>query len=712
MATLQEALRLAFEHHRNGRAGEAGILCDRILQAVPRNAAALRLRGALLAGSGQPEEALAHFAKALRIEPADAAGRCGHAAALDGLGRAGEAERGYRRAAALDPAHAPAWFGLGGALRRCGDPDRALAAFARAVASDPALTAARAAHDALRADIQLIDARLAEAHDRLSGGGKDAPAGFRAIVRDAPGHAKARFSLGFALAAAGRFSEADRAYRVAIALGPQTPLPYLLLADQLQQRAQLFSPAAALFGRAAVLAPDDATAQAGLGDALFNAGRLADALPAMRRVVALTPGDAEAHDTLLFSMLALPATSNGSLAAEVERFRQRHGHALPVAPHANDRDPERILRVGYVSGAIREDHNILYFLEPLLTGHDRRRVEVHVYADTDYADPAQARMGRLTEHRHSLLGLDDAQAARRIRDDGVDILVSLLGRGSMLPRTGVFRHRPAPVQVAFHHVMTSADEAMDYWLTDPVAHPPGSTEPFVERLVRLPRYCQYRPPADAPETVAPPLRRNGVPTFGCFTSRWKISDPTIDAWGRILNAVPGSRLLLKGQGLAEPSIQAFYRRRLAEVGVTPERLLFRPFTPGRDNHLAVYNEVDVALDTHPYAYGNTAFEALWMGVPVVTLAGDRFASRMAASILDAAGLEGWITGTPDAFVARTVALARDGAALDSWRRTARAHLSASRICQAPAYARHVERAYRWMWRRWCRGLPAKETVPQ
>lgn len=714
MATLQEALTLAVEHHRNGRAAEAKTLCDRILQAAPRHAAALRLRGGLLADLGRAAEALADLTKALRLGPADADTRHAHAAVLETLGRPDEAERGYRRAVALDPAHAAAWFRLGARLRRGGERGGAAAAFRRALAGDPGWRAARDALDAVRAELRedgqaaarSITARLAEAHERLNGGA-GGWAEFRAIVRDAPNHDMARLLLGVALAAAERLGEADAAYRVAIALAPGNPLPYLLLADQRHQRARLFSTAVALFRRAAILAPDNVTALTGLGDALFAAGWLEAALPEMRRVVDLTPDDAEAHDTLLFSMLASPATTNASLAAEVERFRRRHGRALPASPFGNPRDPERVLRVGYVSGAIREDHNALYVLEPLLTSHDGRRVEAHVYADTDFGDPAQARMARLTPHRHGLLGLSDAEAARRIRDDGIDVLVSLLGRGSMLPRTGIFRHRPAPVQVAFHHVMTSGDEAIDYWLTDRVAHPRDSGEPFVERLVRLPRYCQYQPPADAPEPADPPVRRNGAPTFGCFTSRWKISDPTVALWGRILGAVPGSRLLLKGEGFGEPAIQAFWRRRLAAVGVAPERLLFRSFVPGLGHHLAVYGEVDLALDTHPYTYGNTAFEALWMGVPVVTMTGDRFVSRMAASILTAAGLERWIAATPDGFVALAASLAGDGDALESWRRSARGHLAASRLCRARDYARHVERAYRWMWRRWCREESAR-----
>jgi protein O-GlcNAc transferase len=300
------------------------------------------------------------------------------------------------------------------------------------------------------------------------------------------------------------------------------------------------------------------------------------------------------------------------------------------------------------------------------------------------------------------VGMSNETLAQGIVQHGIDILVDLAGHTAK-NRLPMFARKPAPVQVTWlGYPNTTGLEAMDYRLVDAVTDPEGEADAFAsERLVRLPGgFLCYGAREDAPAPVQPACLTTGVFTFGSFNNPAKLSGATLDVWARLLARLPTARLLLKGKPFAEAATRAIYLERLAERGVAADRIELVGWLPERE-HLALYDRVDVALDPFPYNGTTTTCEALWMGVPVVTLRGDRHAARVGASLLTQVGLSDLIADSMEAYTEIAVASAGDVARLVDLRQSLRPRMAASPLCDAPAFARRVEAAYRAMWQRWC-----------
>jgi predicted O-linked N-acetylglucosamine transferase (SPINDLY family) len=371
------------------------------------------------------------------------------------------------------------------------------------------------------------------------------------------------------------------------------------------------------------------------------------------------------------------------------------------APHANARDLERPLRVGYVSADFCA-HPVGYFILPVLAAHDRARVAVHCFSGRLVEDDVSARLRGHAAAWRSTVGVDDAALAAQIRADGIDILVDLGGHTAG-NRLGAFARKPAPIQVTWlGYPATTGLRAIDYRLSDAFADPADADRQSVEALVRLPGGFHCYVPADAAPDVAPaPARAQGVVTFGSFNNLSKVNARVIAAWGRVLAAVAGSRLLVKARPLADPDTRARYQALFAQAGVAPERVsLIATATSWRD-HMAQYGQVDIALDTFPYNGTTTTCDALWMGVPVITLRGDRHAGRVGVSLLSHVGLPELIADTLDDYVAKAAALAGDLDRLAALRTGLRPRLVAAPIGDPQRFTRALEDAYREMWRRWC-----------
>ncbi|HEY6837624.1 MAG TPA: hypothetical protein VI389_02660, partial [Geobacteraceae bacterium] len=305
-------------------------------------------------------------------------------------------------------------------------------------------------------------------------------------------------------------------------------------------------------------------------------------------------------------------------------------------------------------------------------------------------------------------GMGDAALADLIRADGIDILVDLAGHTSG-NRLRMFTLKPAPVQVTWlGYPATTGLAAMDYRITDAVADPEGSADRLhTERLVRLSHgFLCYAPPQEAPPLSPPPCEENGFITFGSFNNPAKMGRETLNLWGDVLRDVPGSRLFLKNKIFAEKKTCRFFLDRLAEAGIQPQRVTFAPHTPSLEGHLGCYGSVDIALDTFPYNGTTTTCEALWMGVPLVTLSGDRHASRVGSSLLSRLGLEELVARTPEEFGVLTVGLASDRARLTALRSTLRGRMQTSPLCDTTLFAMQMEAAYRQMWDNFVNSLPA------
>jgi predicted O-linked N-acetylglucosamine transferase (SPINDLY family) len=397
-----------------------------------------------------------------------------------------------------------------------------------------------------------------------------------------------------------------------------------------------------------------------------------------------------------------PGFDAEALYAEARRWASAHAEALrEQRGYANDRSPNRRLRIGYVSSDLRQ-HPVGFFFAPVFTHHDKQAFELICYAGVRHPDALTAQFRACADRWHEVTALTDEALAEQIRADRIDILVDLSGhtRGHRLL---TFARKPAPVQVtAGGHYDTTGMTAIDYLISDRFHTPVGAERYFSETLIRLPHdYICYGPPDYAPAVAPPPLSREGQVTFGCFNNLAKVTPEVIALWAKILQALPGSRLRLQTRELGDAATCARYHALFKDQGVAASCIELQGHIPHRQL-LAAYSEIDIALDPFPYSGGLTTCEALWMGVPVITLTGHCFAGRHSTSHLANVGLPELITTTPEAYVAVAIALAQDTDRLTTLRQDLRERLSTSPLCDAKGYTRALEAAYRGMWEKYCK----------
>ena len=419
----------------------------------------------------------------------------------------------------------------------------------------------------------------------------------------------------------------------------------------------------------------------------------------MRQGIALQPDNAEAHGNLLFVLNYHPEKTGEEVFAEYRSYDEKFCQPLHQhwRPHANVRDTRRVLKIGYVSPDFRK-HSCMYFVEPLLAGHDRSKVRLYAYADLAREDSATARYKSYVDHWVLTRGMGDEALAQRIRADGIDILVDLAGHtaGS---RLGVFARKPAPVSMSWlGYGYTTGLSAIDYYLTDAASAPEGCEHLFSETPWRLPvGYC-YRPDAQhmGPVGDLPALGR-GFVTFGTLTRAIRLNDRTIRVWAEILQRVPTSRLVVDSRSFTDATTQDALAAKFAGHGIARERLQIGCNSPPWD----VLRGMDIGLDCFPHNSGTTLFESLYMGIPYVTLAGRPSVGRLGASVLCGAGHPEWIAESESDYVDRAVALAQDPRALARIRASLRQEMQASALMDEAGFSRSVEDAYRKMFTTWC-----------
>jgi predicted O-linked N-acetylglucosamine transferase (SPINDLY family) len=535
----------------------------------------------------------------------------------------------------------------------------------------------------------------------------EAELALREALRLRPDNEPVLTALAGVLHALGRHSEAAETAQHAAALAPERPEPWTNLGLALHSLGRL-TDAETVYRRAITTVPDSpqdaAMAVYNLGHVLNDQWRSSEALTCFRQAVALNPRYQPAWHALLFNLLYDPAQTERSLRDEHLAWGrniagQLAGRTAAISGAApGTRHPaSRRVRIGYVSPDFRS-HSCAYFLQPLFAAHDRNAFEIFAYASVERPDAITDWFRTHTEHWRDIAGRSDEAIAAQIHSDGVDVLVDLAGhtRGQPL---GVFALRPAPVQVAWlGYPATAGLPQIGYRLSDAEADPPGGADHLhVEKLVRLAGglHC-YQPPADAPEVSELPAlqKRAGALTFGSFNNISKINPAVVAAWAGILRALPASRLVLKGQLLVHASTQAALTAAFAAHGINAERIELRPWLPRAGNPLAAYRDIDVALDTFPYNGTTTTFEALWMGVPVVTLRGWRHAARVGASILTHMKRSEWIAADVTAYQQIALDLVTDLPALADQRRSLRSALRDSTLCDAAGFARRIEATYR------------------
>ncbi len=522
---------------------------------------------------------------------------------------------------------------------------------------------------------------------------------YRRALMLKPDYPGAHYNLANLLQSQGFPERAVPHFRQALALWPERADVHNNLGIALLEQGHL-TQAMACFERARALDPDHAEAPNNLGKCCQELGRFSEAEVYYRQALTLRPDFRDAHSNLLMTLSYSPGITADRLLAEHREFG-RH-FCAPVAPHANLRTPERQLRIGYVSGDFRQ-HVVGYFCEPLLRNHDRERFTIHCYSETRRCDDLTARLKTLASGGWcDTAGLSDTAMADRIRADGIDILVDLAGH-TAYNRLPVFAQKPAPVQVSWlGYWETTGLTTFDAILMDAATVSLGAERWFTEPVVRLPhgRFC-YVPPAYAPEVAAPPCLSRQAVTFGSFSNIAKINADVLRLWARVLDAVPNSRLLLKWKTLSEAGERARISRTFSDLGGNPGRLELRGFSP-HPIMLAEYSDIDIALDPFPFSGGLTTCEALYMGVPVLTLPGERPVSRQTQAFLTEIGLANrLVAGSEDAFIQKAADLAANPDQLADWRLGQRTRMKASPLCAETRFTLDLEAVYRQLWQCWC-----------
>ena len=607
------------------------------------------------------------------------------------MGRTADAIAPMRKAAALSPGDDTAYFNLGNALQDLGRHDGALASYRQALAIEPA---------------------FAEAHNNLGntlreiGRPDDAMASYRRALAIKPDYAEVHNNLGSALQGMGRLDDAAASCRRALAIKPDFAEAHNNLGTALRDLG-LADEAAASYRRALAIKPDFAGAHSNLGNALTDFGRVDEAVASYRRALAIKPDFALAHSNLLFALAHHAMVPAAQLLAEARRWQAQ---VIPEAASAAARlrDFRRLpregrrLRVGYVSGDLRQ-HAVSYFVESIFRLHDRSRVELFAYSTSGTRDAITDKLEALVDHWAVMAGLSDEAARQRIEADQIDVLIDLSGH-SAHGRLGVFALRAAPVQAHYlGYFATTGLTEMDYWLGDPVLLPEAEDAHYSEKIWRLPRvWVGYEVLRGAPSPKWHPAA-DGTVWLGSFNSLNKLTPATLAVWAKLLHALPEARLLLKTRALAEPVNKERIKAAMAAHGIGAERLELLANTDDWTSHMALYDRLDIALDPiGGVGGGTTTCDALWMGVPVITLAGQQMAQRMTASMLDAIGHREWITATEDDYIATVVTLARDVEQRRSLRSSQREGMRNSPLCDAAGLVRSLEDAYEAMFDAWWR----------
>jgi predicted O-linked N-acetylglucosamine transferase (SPINDLY family) len=518
-----------------------------------------------------------------------------------------------------------------------------------------------------------------------------------------PDGAVYRNNLGQILERLGRGEEAERAYAAAVALDPAYAEAYNNLGHRLHGRDELAG-AETCFRKAVELNPQYAEPHTNLGNLLKDRGELDAAIAEYRQAIALNPGQSFLHSNLLLTLHYHPDYSPADLKREHAAWARRHVAPLVSARrlHINDAAPDRRLRIGYVSPDFRE-HAVARFILPVLEAHDAREVEVFAYSDVVRPDNVTHSIRARVHQWRDVNALSDEQVAAVVRADRIDILVDLAahsGRNRLL----AFARKPAPVQITWlAYCSTTGVDAIDYRLTDRFLDPPGTDlTQYTERSIALPDcYWCYSPPLQAGATAPPCDRREGPLTFGCLNNFAKVTNATLALWMELLQRVPEAMLLLYAPpGHHRDRVHEAMRQKQLPAG----RLRFVPRQPLAD-YLDTWRDIDVALDPFPYCGGTTTCDALWMGVPVVTLAGRTAVSRAGASLLSNVGLERLIARSSEEYVALAASLIRDAAALARFRAELRERLHASPVMDAKRFTRNLEATFRRVWKTWCEDRP-------
>jgi predicted O-linked N-acetylglucosamine transferase (SPINDLY family) len=651
---INEKLALALKHQQDGDLEQAIKIFSEILQVEPNNIYALHYLGLLYYRLKRYDLSLSLIKKAIEYEPnyVDAYNNLG--VILSDIGQYDEAIEYYQQAIKVNSNSFFAYYNLGNILRVKGHFDKATTFYRKAIELNP---------------------NFAEAY----------------------------CNLGYSLQQKGDFDEAITLYRKAIELNPNFAEAYCNLATALQNMG-LFDEAINHYRHAIHLNPNSPVVVNNLGNSLAEQGKLNEAASCYRQSLHLNPSFSPAYSNLLFSLLHNDCYDAASIFSEHLQFAENYEKPLTsqIIPHTNICGDDRKLRIGYLSPDFKR-HSVAYFIEPVLKAHNKNNFEIFCYSNSPVQDDVTKRIKRYTDQWRNIVHMNDEQAAALIKNDRIDILVDLAGHTSH-NRILLFARKPSPIQINWMGYPASTGlSSIDYRIVDSYTDPAGKTDQFnSEALIRLPEtFLCYLPDCDSPEINRMPALEAGCITFGSFNKFSKISSKTFSVWTAILNRISNSRLILKSIALSDSSTRNYALDKFVEGGIEKNRIELYSWLLSVRDHLELYNRIDIALDTFPYNGTTTTCEALWMGVPVITLAGTTHASRVGVSLLSNVGLPEMIALTTEEYVAKAVDLARDLDKLQSLRKSLRDMMSRAPLTDAKKFTLNLEECYRGMWANWC-----------
>jgi protein O-GlcNAc transferase len=676
---------------------------------------------------GQFDLAESSFRQVLAQKPDHAQAHFALGNTLRELGKGDDAAKSFEQAVKIMPSWAEGHFNLGNALRDIGEFERGIACFQKAIALKPDWADA---HTNLGQVLRLSDQyeaavascrkalsfspNLPEGHFNLAsalwslGKRTEALISYRMALILKPDWPEAHYDLGYGLFQLGRTEEAIETYRKTIALKPTWAEAHSALAAVLihqgfaLKNSEMLREADACRRQVLALRPDWPNAYVNLAGSPLRTGLdQEETFALLERALALCPDDICAQQSLLFGLQYSAALTPIKWRTALRAFADTYFAPLNIFKLLNCKDPHKRLRIGYVSPDFR-NHSCAWFIEPVLASHNQSNIEIYCYASLAHADEVTARLKSLSENWHEVQEMSSEVVANLIRSHCIDILVDLAGHtfGNILP---VFCHKPAPIQLTWLGSPTSTGlETVDYRLSDPWLTPENTEEYFTERLWNLecPAHC-YRPPAQTPDVGSLPAEKNGYLTFGSFNNLLKLSPETVALWAKTLHAVAQSQLVLKSWQLGDAEVCRQIRKSFIQQGIDEARLHFLDAIPDLSAHLNLYNQIDVALDTFPYNGATTTLEALWMGVPVLTLVGWRTASRYSFSFLSALDLREFAAENQEQFVEIAQNLSGKLPYLSELRRSLRSRMRNSPLCDEVGFTGHLEAAYRQMWQRYC-----------
>lgn len=698
--TIEEAFRLAQSYLENNRFQDLVDVCRRIAAAEPSHFRAVHGIGLGLYKLGKIKEGLEYIRKAITLNPEYFSAHNNLGNMLRESGDFTGALSAFRKAEQLQPESVVLLTNIGGVLKDLKRIDEALSYFNKAVELD---------HD----NISAMYGKALCLHK--SKNYEQAMTTYANILAVQPEYTDALYGLANLEIDMDLPKDAHKHFLQLLSIEPDRYDANLALANFLAEQATCcidWARDEALFyyEKASILKPEEENNLLTIGNIHLTRGNIDGALQAFGKALQINPGNPIARSCLLMSSQYHPSPSMKELYNEALLWPRFCTADIPrTNSHDNNIDPERPLKIGYVSADFRM-HPVGFHLVPAIYHHDPEKFEIFCYANGSDNDILTRRLMSYAENWRSIKDLNDADAHEMIRKDGIDILIDLSGHTGG-NRLRLFARKPAPVQATWiGYFFTTGLREIDYIIMDDTAVLPGEEIWFSETVARLPqtRFC-YEPPVFAGEVAAPPCLKNGHITFGSFNNLAKVTEEVLDLWTQVLLNAPDAKLILKSAQIGSDSVKARIFTQFEARGVNRDRLILRGVSPHIEM-LAEYGDMDIALDPFPFNGGMTSCEALWMGVPVLTLLGNRPISRQSASFLRAIGLEDFIAGNKDDYIRIAVEWSNNTAALAELRMGIRQKMKYSLLCDGKKFTQNLENEFRKMWLNWC-GKNSLTTTP-